>query len=143
MSYLTGFVLSSYTTQGGYASTVWQIMPRYIQHLESVFGFSQKYSCVPQLLGYVMQSVRFNRRYSLCMKFHFSLQLVYILLSLRFNSRIRVKTYTDELTPIDSITSIFAGANWYEREVSISSFVNHEINAHLFIEMSFKRQIPH
>lgn len=40
-----------------------------------------------------------------------------MLLSLRYNARIKVKTYTDELTPIDSITSVFAGANWYEREV--------------------------
>ena len=38
-------------------------------------------------------------------------------MSLRFNSRIKVKTYTDELTPIDSLCSVFAGANWYEREV--------------------------
>lgn len=44
-------------------------------------------------------------------------QIIYILLSIPFNSRIRVKTYTDELTPIDSITGIFEGANWYEREV--------------------------
>ena len=39
-------------------------------------------------------------------------QIVYNLLSLRYNSRIRVKTYTDELTPIDSICSVFAAANW-------------------------------
>ncbi len=32
------------------------------------------------------------------------------------NRRVRVKTYTDELTPIDSITPVFEGANWYERE---------------------------
>lgn len=44
-------------------------------------------------------------------------EIIYILLSIPFNSRIRVKTYTDELTPIDSITGIFEGANWYEREV--------------------------
>jgi len=44
-------------------------------------------------------------------------ELVYILLSLRFNSRIKVKTYTDELTPIPSINDIYAGANWYEREI--------------------------
>lgn len=44
-------------------------------------------------------------------------ELVYNLLSLRYNSRIRVKTYTDELTPIDSIYSIFKAADWYEREV--------------------------
>jgi len=44
-------------------------------------------------------------------------EIVYNLLSLRYNSRIRVKTYTDELTPIDSINSVFAAANWYEREI--------------------------
>ncbi|XP_070155618.1 NADH dehydrogenase [ubiquinone] iron-sulfur protein 3, mitochondrial [Polyergus mexicanus] len=44
-------------------------------------------------------------------------ELVYNLLSLRYNSRIRVKTYTDELTPVDSINSVFKAADWYEREV--------------------------
>ncbi|XP_014469356.1 PREDICTED: NADH dehydrogenase [ubiquinone] iron-sulfur protein 3, mitochondrial [Dinoponera quadriceps] len=47
----------------------------------------------------------------------FRFEIVYNLLSLRYNSRIRVKTYTDELTPIDSICDIFKAANWYEREV--------------------------
>lgn len=46
------------------------------------------------------------------------LQIVYNLLSLRFNSRIRVKTYTDELTPVDSAVPVHKAANWYEREVS-------------------------
>lgn len=45
-------------------------------------------------------------------------QLIYNLLSLTYNSRIRVKTYTDELTPVDSATAVFSGANWLEREVS-------------------------
>ncbi|XP_006113478.1 NADH dehydrogenase [ubiquinone] iron-sulfur protein 3, mitochondrial [Pelodiscus sinensis] len=44
-------------------------------------------------------------------------EIVYNLLSLHFNSRIRVKTYTDELTPVDSIVSVHRAANWYEREV--------------------------
>lgn len=44
-------------------------------------------------------------------------EVVYNLLSLRFNSRIRVKTYADELTPIESIVSVHKAANWYEREV--------------------------
>ncbi|CAG2181013.1 unnamed protein product, partial [Oppiella nova] len=44
-------------------------------------------------------------------------EIVYNLLSLRYNSRIRVKTYTDELTPIESICELFKGANWYEREI--------------------------
>jgi len=44
-------------------------------------------------------------------------EIIYNLLSLRYNSRIRVKTYTDELTPIDSLTPVFQAANWYEREI--------------------------
>ncbi|XP_014161850.1 NADH dehydrogenase [ubiquinone] iron-sulfur protein 3, mitochondrial [Geospiza fortis] len=44
-------------------------------------------------------------------------EIVYNLLSLRFNSRIRVKTYTDELTPVDSAVPVHKAANWYEREV--------------------------
>lgn len=36
---------------------------------------------------------------------------------MRYNSRIRVKTYTDELTPIESANDIFKAANWYEREI--------------------------
>jgi hypothetical protein len=39
------------------------------------------------------------------------------MLSVRHNSRIRVKTYADEATPVPSITSLYDGANWYEREV--------------------------
>ncbi|XP_018335496.1 NADH dehydrogenase [ubiquinone] iron-sulfur protein 3, mitochondrial [Agrilus planipennis] len=44
-------------------------------------------------------------------------EIIYNILSLRFNARIRVKTYTDELTPIDSLYDIHKGCNWYEREV--------------------------
>lgn len=33
------------------------------------------------------------------------------------NFRIRVRTYTDEVEPLESITSIFSGAEWYEREI--------------------------
>lgn len=36
---------------------------------------------------------------------------------MRHNSRIRVKTYADEASPVPSITSLYDGANWYEREV--------------------------
>ncbi|XP_076674609.1 NADH:ubiquinone oxidoreductase core subunit S3 [Andrena cerasifolii] len=44
-------------------------------------------------------------------------ELVYNMLSLRYNSRIRVKSYTDELTPVESAECVFDAANWYEREV--------------------------
>ena len=42
---------------------------------------------------------------------------MYNLLSVRHNARIRVKTYADEASPVPSITPLFDGANWYEREV--------------------------
>ncbi len=44
-------------------------------------------------------------------------QVVYNLLSVVYNSRIRVRTYADELTPIESVTGLFNAANWLEREV--------------------------
>ncbi|RCK55517.1 putative NADH-ubiquinone oxidoreductase 30 subunit, mitochondrial [Candida viswanathii] len=42
--------------------------------------------------------------------------VVYNMLSVRHNSRIRVKTYASETSPVPSITPFFDGANWYERE---------------------------
>jgi NADH/F420H2 dehydrogenase subunit C len=44
-------------------------------------------------------------------------EVVYNLLSVRHNSRIRVKTYADEATPVPSLCGLYDGANWYEREV--------------------------
>jgi len=44
-------------------------------------------------------------------------EVVYNLLSVRHNARLRVKTYADEATPVPSITHLYDGANWYEREV--------------------------
>jgi len=44
-------------------------------------------------------------------------EVIYALLSTRYNARVRVRTYTDEVAPIDSITPIFSGAEWYEREI--------------------------
>uniref|UniRef100_A0A671M2X3 NADH dehydrogenase [ubiquinone] iron-sulfur protein 3, mitochondrial n=1 Tax=Sinocyclocheilus anshuiensis TaxID=1608454 RepID=A0A671M2X3_9TELE len=44
-------------------------------------------------------------------------EIVYNMLSLRYNSRIRVKTYTDELSPLDSSVPVHQAADWYEREI--------------------------
>ncbi|OQN95486.1 NADH-ubiquinone oxidoreductase 30.4 kDa subunit, mitochondrial [Cryoendolithus antarcticus] len=44
-------------------------------------------------------------------------EVVYNLLSVRHNARIRVKTYADEATPVPSVCDLYDGANWYEREV--------------------------
>ena len=42
--------------------------------------------------------------------------VVYHLLSPRQNIRIRVKVQTDEDTPVPSVTSVYPGADWFERE---------------------------
>ncbi len=42
--------------------------------------------------------------------------VVYHLLSPTRNLRIRLKISTDEATPVASVTEVFPGANWYERE---------------------------
>tara|TARA_B100000524_G_scaffold155393_1_gene78740 strand:+ start:2974 stop:3582 length:609 start_codon:yes stop_codon:yes gene_type:complete len=44
-------------------------------------------------------------------------EVVYDLLSVKYNSRIRVKTFVDEITPLTSAVSIFPAATWWEREV--------------------------
>ena len=43
--------------------------------------------------------------------------VVYNLLSLTHNRRIRVKLETDEETPVPSVVNVFSAANWWEREV--------------------------
>ena len=42
--------------------------------------------------------------------------VVYNLLSLTGNRRIRVKVRTNEETPVPSVVSVFSAAGWYERE---------------------------
>ena len=42
--------------------------------------------------------------------------VVYIMLSPFMNHRLRVKVATDEYTPIESATTVWPGANWFERE---------------------------
>ncbi|WP_193180366.1 NADH-quinone oxidoreductase subunit C [Nisaea sediminum] len=42
--------------------------------------------------------------------------VVYNLLSVQQNNRIRVKVATDEQTPVPSATAVFPSANWFERE---------------------------
>ncbi|UYQ70636.1 NADH-quinone oxidoreductase subunit C [Pelagibacterium flavum] len=42
--------------------------------------------------------------------------VVYHLLSPQQNVRIRVRIVTDEVTPVPSITGVFPGADWFERE---------------------------
>jgi len=44
-------------------------------------------------------------------------EVVYDLLSVKFNARIRVKTFVDELIVLSSVNKIFSAATWWEREI--------------------------
>jgi len=43
-------------------------------------------------------------------------EVVYNLLSLTHNMRIRIKVETDEETPVPSVSGVFSSATWWERE---------------------------
>ena len=43
--------------------------------------------------------------------------VVYDLLSLTYNSRIRVKVFVDEVTFVPSVVDLYINANWWEREI--------------------------
>lgn len=43
-------------------------------------------------------------------------EVVYNLLSVKWNRRVRVKLSVDEDTPVPSVTQLFAAAGWHERE---------------------------
>jgi NADH dehydrogenase (ubiquinone) Fe-S protein 3 len=44
-------------------------------------------------------------------------EVVYHLLSVSHNARLRIKTATDEQTPLASVVPVWLGAGWFEREV--------------------------
>jgi len=44
-------------------------------------------------------------------------EVVYHLLSIEYASRLRVKTYADEISPVPSVSGVFRSADWFEREV--------------------------
>jgi NADH-quinone oxidoreductase subunit C len=43
-------------------------------------------------------------------------EVVYMLLNLKKNVRLRVRVVTDEKTPVPSVTSLYSSAGWFERE---------------------------
>nr|YP_010394383.1 NADH dehydrogenase subunit 9 [Phytophthora lateralis]AEP43462.1 NADH dehydrogenase subunit 9 [Phytophthora lateralis]AEP43464.1 NADH dehydrogenase subunit 9 [Phytophthora lateralis]DAZ88391.1 TPA_asm: NADH dehydrogenase subunit 9 [Phytophthora lateralis]DAZ88824.1 TPA_asm: NADH dehydrogenase subunit 9 [Phytophthora lateralis] len=44
-------------------------------------------------------------------------EIIYNLLSIRFNTRLKIKIMVNELQPVNSSISIYKAANWCEREV--------------------------
>jgi NADH-quinone oxidoreductase subunit C len=48
---------------------------------------------------------------------NYRFSVIYDLLSLTYNSRLRLKVFTNELQSLPSSVKIFINANWWEREV--------------------------
>jgi len=71
--------------------------------LRNHFGF--RYDILTCISGVDL----FNQSFRFC--------VVYELLSISFNSRLRVKVFVNEVTSICSIISIFINADWWEREI--------------------------
>jgi NADH-quinone oxidoreductase subunit C len=44
-------------------------------------------------------------------------EVVYNLLSVKLNQRVRIKLATDEASPVPSVTAVYSTAAWFEREV--------------------------
>ena len=68
-------------------------------------------------------------------------KVVYELLSLKYNTRIRVKVFVDELSPIESSVGIYPAAGWYESEIWDMFgvfFVNHSNLTRLLTDYGFE-----
>jgi len=102
-------------------------MPSYVQAVQVTHGNELEVLICPEGVTPIMTFLRdhTNLQYKLLMDVTavdwpsrpYRFEVVYNLLSIRFNSRVRVKTYTDELTPLESVTPLFHSADWAEREV--------------------------
>jgi NADH dehydrogenase (ubiquinone) Fe-S protein 3 len=44
-------------------------------------------------------------------------EIIYELLSIRYNSRLRIKIYINELTSVESSALVYSASNWWEREI--------------------------
>lgn len=110
-----------------YGTYIGQCLPKYVQKVQVTNGDELEVMIHPEgiipVLAFLKDhtNAQFTNVADICAVDVPSRQdrfeIVYNLLSIRFNQRIRIKTYTDELTPIPSICCLHAGANWYEREI--------------------------
>jgi NADH/F420H2 dehydrogenase subunit C len=49
--------------------------------------------------------------------FEYRFGIVYDLLSLTYNHRLRIKIFINEITPVESIINLYINSNWWEREI--------------------------
>ncbi|KAJ3347657.1 putative NADH-ubiquinone oxidoreductase 30.4 kDa subunit, mitochondrial [Allomyces javanicus] len=108
-----------------YGQYLMSCLPKYIQQV-SVYKDELTLHVAPTAVLPVTQFLRdhtnaqFKQNIDVCGVDYptkeYRFEVVYHFLSLRYNSRVRVKTYAAENTPVPSITPLFPGANWHERE---------------------------
>ncbi|KAH8322918.1 NADH dehydrogenase [ubiquinone] iron-sulfur protein 3, mitochondrial [Drosophila kikkawai] len=115
------------TSLSDFGRYVAECLPKYVQKVQLTAGDELEVLIAPEGVVPVLQFLKDHHQAQFtnlvdiagvdvpCRKHRF--EVVYNLLSLRYNSRVRVKTYTDELTPLDSACEVHKAANWYEREI--------------------------
>lgn len=102
-------------------------LPKYVQKMQMMLGDEAEIMISPEGVVPVLQFLKchHNAQFSVLTDIagvdfpnrQYRFEIVYNLLSIRFNSRLRVKTYCDELTPLESAYQVYKAANWYEREI--------------------------
>jgi len=120
-------------SQKRFAASIVEMLPKfisavYIHHGHDVNSGGELVLEVPPTA--TVPVLRFLRDHATCRFRHFidccgvdfpdrpdRFRVVYNLQSLVYNTRIRVQTHVNELTPLESATSVFKGADWFEREV--------------------------
>jgi NADH-quinone oxidoreductase subunit C len=68
-------------------------------------------------------------------------KLAYELLSIQYNTRLRFKIVLDEMTPVNSIETIFVGSTWWECEIWDMFgifFLNHSNITRLLTDYGFQ-----
>ncbi|XP_063235300.1 NADH dehydrogenase [ubiquinone] iron-sulfur protein 3, mitochondrial [Bacillus rossius redtenbacheri] len=104
-----------------------ECLPRFVQRVQLTAGDELEVLIVPEGVVPVLQFLKDHHTAQFANLVdiagmdvpsrQYRFEIIYNLLSLRYNARIRVKTYTDELSPVDSVNDVFKAANWYEREI--------------------------
>nr|CAG4652112.1 EOG090X0BXY [Triops cancriformis] len=113
-------------TLSNFGKYVAECLPKYVEKVQITAGNELELLIVPEGVVPVLQFLKDHHQCQFTNladmgvmdvpSRQYRFELIYNLLSLRYNSRIRIKTYTDELTPIDSAVEVHKAADWYERE---------------------------
>ena len=78
-------------------------------------------SQIAAIAAFLKQEQQFNRLSGITAVDWYPVQprfeVVYLFHSLPRNERLRIKCRAEETTEIESLTGVYAGANWYEREI--------------------------